>query len=437
MVNFFIHRPIFASAIAIIMVLAGSICYFLLPVSQFPDITPPQVVVSAELSRRERAGRRRHGDDAARGADQRRRGHDLHVVGELERRLVDDHHHLRRRLSPRYRRGRRAESRLAGRLVAAGDRQSGRRDDQEAESELRSDRQSDLARRLGRSGRALQLRLSADRRSAEAAARASATCRSSASAAIRCASGSIPTSSPISASRRSTFRTRSPNRTSRSRRARSASRRRRPARRSKCRSTPPAGSAIPKQFGDIVVRADPAKGAVVRLRDVARIELGALQYSSCAFFGKDPTVVLAVFQMPGSNALDLQQRVKDKMQELSKRFPPGIAYAMHYDTTRFVSAAMHDVVITLARGAGARRSRRLRLPAELAHDDHPDDRHSGVADRDARGDGGARLLAQHAEPARHGAGDRPRRRRRDRRGRKCRAPARGRPAAAWRRPRRR
>ncbi|TJX44792.1 MAG: hypothetical protein E5W21_22770, partial [Mesorhizobium sp.] len=47
MVNFFIHRPIFASAIAIIMVLAGTICYFLLPVSQFPDITPPQVVVSA------------------------------------------------------------------------------------------------------------------------------------------------------------------------------------------------------------------------------------------------------------------------------------------------------------------------------------------------------------------------------------------------------
>ncbi|TIX60080.1 MAG: hypothetical protein E5V25_25800, partial [Mesorhizobium sp.] len=47
MVNFFIHRPIFASSIAIIMVLAGAICYFLLPVSQFPDITPPQVVVSA------------------------------------------------------------------------------------------------------------------------------------------------------------------------------------------------------------------------------------------------------------------------------------------------------------------------------------------------------------------------------------------------------
>jgi multidrug efflux pump subunit AcrB len=47
MVGFFIERPIFASAIAIIMLLAGSICYFLLPVSQFPEITPPQVVVSA------------------------------------------------------------------------------------------------------------------------------------------------------------------------------------------------------------------------------------------------------------------------------------------------------------------------------------------------------------------------------------------------------
>ena len=103
----------------------------------------------------------------------------------------------------------------------------------------------------------------------------------------------------------------------------------------------------PKEFGDIIVRADPASGAVVRLRDVARIELGALQYSSSAFFGKDPTVVLAIFQMPGSNALELQQQVKTKMEELSKRFPKGIEYAMHYDTTRFVSAAMHDVVITL------------------------------------------------------------------------------------------
>ena len=104
---------------------------------------------------------------------------------------------------------------------------------------------------------------------------------------------------------------------------------------------------MPSEFSNIIVRANPATGAVIRLRDVARVELGALQYSSSAFFGKDPTVVLAIFQMPGSNALDLQRRVKERMEELSKRFPHGIAYAMHYDTTRFVSAAMHDVVVTL------------------------------------------------------------------------------------------
>jgi HAE1 family hydrophobic/amphiphilic exporter-1 len=104
----------------------------------------------------------------------------------------------------------------------------------------------------------------------------------------------------------------------------------------------------PEQFGDIVLRAEPSGGAVVRLRDVARIELGALQYSSTAFFGEEPTVVLGVFQMPGSNALDLQKGVQDEMEQLSRRFPKGITYAMHYDTTRFVAAAMHDVVITLA-----------------------------------------------------------------------------------------
>ena len=111
----------------------------------------------------------------------------------------------------------------------------------------------------------------------------------------------------------------------------------------------------PQEFGDIVVRADPASGAVVRLRDVARIELGALQYSSSAFFGKDPTVVLAIFQMPGSNALDLQKHVKTRWRSCRSASRQGIAYAMHYDTTRFVSAAMHDVVITLVEALAPRR----------------------------------------------------------------------------------
>ena len=103
----------------------------------------------------------------------------------------------------------------------------------------------------------------------------------------------------------------------------------------------------PAQFGNIVVRANASNGSVVRLRDVARIELGSLLYSSTTMFGDKPTVVLAVFQAPGSNSLALKQAVEKKMQELSARFPKGIEYNIHYDTTRFVSAAIHDVLVTL------------------------------------------------------------------------------------------
>ena len=103
----------------------------------------------------------------------------------------------------------------------------------------------------------------------------------------------------------------------------------------------------PAQFGDIVVRANASNGSVVRLRDVARIELGSLLYSSTTMFGDKPTVVLAVFQAPGSNSLALKQAVEKKMEELKTRFPKGIEYNIHYDTTRFVSAAIHDVLVTL------------------------------------------------------------------------------------------
>ena len=137
MVNFFIHRPIFASAIAIIMVLAGAICYFLLPVSQFPDITPPQVVVSANYPG---ASAQVVADTVTTPLEQQINGVEgmtymsssssndgsstITITFDVGYPLDD-------------RRGRRAEPRLAGGVLAAGDRQPGRRDDQEAEPELR------------------------------------------------------------------------------------------------------------------------------------------------------------------------------------------------------------------------------------------------------------------------------------------------------------
>jgi multidrug efflux pump subunit AcrB len=107
-----------------------------------------------------------------------------------------------------------------------------------------------------------------------------------------------------------------------------------------------------EQFGDIIVRAIPA-GAngpspqVVRLRDVARVELGAQKYDqSCTNDGL-PAVALAVYQLPGTNALDVAKRVKAKMRELKTRFPEGLDYAINYDTTPFIRDSVLDVVKTL------------------------------------------------------------------------------------------
>ena len=104
----------------------------------------------------------------------------------------------------------------------------------------------------------------------------------------------------------------------------------------------------PAQFGDIVVRAGTTSEAVVHLRDVARIELGALQYTSSARLNDRPTVFVAVYQTPGSNALQVEREVQAEMQHLGKRFPPGLAWRIPYDTTMFVSASMQDVMVTLA-----------------------------------------------------------------------------------------
>ena len=104
----------------------------------------------------------------------------------------------------------------------------------------------------------------------------------------------------------------------------------------------------PAQFGNIVIRAGTASEAVVRLRDVARIELGALQYTSSARLDTRPTVFVAVYQTPGSNALQVDQEVRAELARLGKRFPPGLAWQIPYDTTMFVSASMHDVMVTLA-----------------------------------------------------------------------------------------
>ncbi|MGD9721290.1 MAG: efflux RND transporter permease subunit [Pirellulales bacterium] len=102
----------------------------------------------------------------------------------------------------------------------------------------------------------------------------------------------------------------------------------------------------PLQFGDIVVKAG-TSGELVRLHDVARIERGAKnQDVRCQLDGK-PSVGLAIFQLPGSNALDTADRVQAKMEQLRRKFKHGLAYAIVYDTTPFVEESVAEVFHTL------------------------------------------------------------------------------------------
>jgi hydrophobe/amphiphile efflux-1 (HAE1) family protein len=347
MIGFFIQRPIFSSAIAVIMVLAGSICYFLLPVSQFPDITPPQVVVSAVYPG---ASAQVVADTVTTPLEQQINGvagmtymsssssndgsstititfdvgYPLSIAAvDVQNRVAQAAGSLPPIVNQA---GVTIKKQNPNFVLIVNLTSPDRSVDPVALSNYAYLQIVDPLKRLPGVG---DIQIFGERRYsmrgwldpdklANLGITAVDVQNAVAEQNIQVAAGKIgespaPEGTPFEMQVNAVGRL-----------------------------------SDPAQFGDIVVRANPGAGSVVRLRDIARIELGALQYTSTAFFGEDPTVILAIYQMAGSNALDLQRSVKDKMEELSKRFPKGIAYGMHYDTTRFVSAAMREVVVTLA-----------------------------------------------------------------------------------------
>lgn len=107
----------------------------------------------------------------------------------------------------------------------------------------------------------------------------------------------------------------------------------------------------PEEFGNIILRSSGPHG-VLKLKDVARIELGAQSYDQANTVNGMPSIALAVFLQSGANALDVANAVRAKMAELKKdRFPVGVDYLVPYDTTRFVSASIKAVVHTLLEAA--------------------------------------------------------------------------------------
>ena len=103
--------------------------------------------------------------------------------------------------------------------------------------------------------------------------------------------------------------------------------------------------ADPDEFASIVVKQTPS--AVVRLKDIANVELAALDYSSNSYLDHDPAVALAIFQRPGSNALATADGVKTLMAELSKRFPPGVKYGIFFNPTQFIRQSVDAVIETI------------------------------------------------------------------------------------------
>jgi len=105
--------------------------------------------------------------------------------------------------------------------------------------------------------------------------------------------------------------------------------------------------ADPGEFENIIVRANP-DGSALRLKDVARVELGSKDYDFIGRVNGKEAVLVGVFLQPGANALDVSNSVKKTVQTLSARFPDGLTYSVPYDTTRFVEVSIREVLKTLA-----------------------------------------------------------------------------------------
>jgi hydrophobe/amphiphile efflux-1 (HAE1) family protein len=102
-----------------------------------------------------------------------------------------------------------------------------------------------------------------------------------------------------------------------------------------------------EEFGDIIVRADTADGSVIRIRDVGRVELSAGTYALRSLLNNKEAVALLIFQAPGSNALALSSQVRATMDRLKADFPPGVDYQIVYDPTQFVRTSINKVIETL------------------------------------------------------------------------------------------
>ena len=103
--------------------------------------------------------------------------------------------------------------------------------------------------------------------------------------------------------------------------------------------------ADPDEFGKIVVKQ--TANAIVRVKDIARVELAAQDYGTNSYLDRDPAIAIGIFQRPGSNALSTARAIENTMEDLSKRFPPGLKYTIVYNPTQFIQQSVEAVETTI------------------------------------------------------------------------------------------
>jgi multidrug efflux pump len=105
--------------------------------------------------------------------------------------------------------------------------------------------------------------------------------------------------------------------------------------------------STPKEFGNVIVRSNP-DGSSLRVKDVARVELGAQDYNRAARIDGQPTAAIAIRLTPGANALETVKAVKAKMTEMAKYFPKGVSWVVPYDTSKFIDISIREILKSLA-----------------------------------------------------------------------------------------
>ena len=161
-----------------------------------------------------------------------------------------------------------------------------------------------------------------------------------------------------------------------------------------------------EQFGQIVVRANP-DGSVVRLQDVARIELGGLSYNEVSRLNGQPSCIIAVFLTPGANAVAVADGARQVMEQLKQRFPPDLDYTTSLDTTLPVTEGIHEILVTLFVAMGLVILVVYVFLQNWRATLDPDDRGAGLADRHLCDLPGAGFFHQHLVAVWSGAGHRP------------------------------